>query len=41
MKALLLAAGTLVTLCVTMSFAQDSPQWRLPDGAKARPLMKT
>lgn len=38
MKALLLAVGTLITLYVTTSFAQDSPQWRLPDSAKAHPL---
>ena len=40
MKALLLAAGTLIALYVTASFAQGSPQWRLPDSAKAHPLAK-
>ncbi len=40
MKVLLLAVGTLITLYVTASFAQDSPQWHPPDGAKTHPLAR-
>ena len=34
MKALQLAVSTPIAFYMPESFAQESPQWRLPDGAK-------